>query len=419
MVAAVACDGTTTNEDASGTLPCAVDRVLESNCRLCHSDPPRYGAPMPLVTYGNLHAAARSTPSKKVYEMVHVRTHDANKPMPEPPQPALSQADLQILDDWIARGAPEGSACGGPTSKDGGPRDGSAPVEIHDPPPGCPNVTLEPSAPWAMPQSTGDEYVCFGVDVSLSKKRHITSFSPKVQNQTIAHHALIYLSDYSESSMPEPCSPASVVGRRLIYGWAPGGEPFELPPNVGLPIEGTAHFVVQMHYSNLQHLAGQTDKTAIELCTTEELRANDADVMAFGADDFTIPPRSTLEADCTFDVPSLVPPLHVFRSMPHMHQIGRTIGTSVQRPGQAPVVLDEVKNWSFGSQPWNAVDLTINPGDTVRSWCSWANGTEQPVSWGEKTSDEMCYHFVMYWPRINVPQWRWEAPIGLGTCTTK
>ena len=46
-----------------------------------------------------------------------------------------------------------------------------------------------------MPQDTKDEYVCFGVEVSLSKKRHITGFWPKIQNQTITHHALVYFND--------------------------------------------------------------------------------------------------------------------------------------------------------------------------------------------------------------------------------
>src|SRR5262245_32180826 len=93
MIAAVACDGATTDDTSSGTLPCAVDRILEANCRLCHSNPPYYGAPMPLVTLANLHAPARSSRDRKVYEMVRVRTHDANKPMPEPPRPRLSATD--------------------------------------------------------------------------------------------------------------------------------------------------------------------------------------------------------------------------------------------------------------------------------------------------------------------------------------
>lgn len=412
-----ACAAKTTEapaSSASGRLPCEIERVLAANCRDCHSSPARFGAPMPLATWSDLHGPSRSTPQKSVFEMVGVRTHDDKKPMPEPPRARLGSADQKLLDDWIASGAPEAT-----TSCDGTPREAGVDARvIKDPPPGCPNVTLKPDSPYVMAQSTQDEYVCFGVDVELSKKRHIVSFWPKIQNETIAHHALVYLSTSSVSSVPHPCSSSVVVGRRLVYGWAPGGEPFELPAEAGLPMEGTTHFVVQMHYSNLTALAGQSDQSAIELCTTETLRANDADVMAFGTSSFNIPARKSYGIDCSIDVPAAVPPLTLFRSMPHMHQIGTSIGSSRDRAG-AIEVIDEVKTWNFGSQPWNAIDKTIQAGDKVKSWCSWTNGGDSPVSWGEKTNQEMCYHFVMYYPRVPIPGWSWDSPVHLAKCTSR
>jgi hypothetical protein len=64
----------------SSSLPCDVDAVLASNCRQCHTAPPRFGAPMPLVTYADLEAPARSDPTKKVYELVEQRVHDDARP---------------------------------------------------------------------------------------------------------------------------------------------------------------------------------------------------------------------------------------------------------------------------------------------------------------------------------------------------
>src|SRR5438552_1530350 len=34
-------------------LPCAVNDVLATRCQQCHSMPPKYGAPMPLVTWAD------------------------------------------------------------------------------------------------------------------------------------------------------------------------------------------------------------------------------------------------------------------------------------------------------------------------------------------------------------------------------
>ena len=51
-------------------LPCAVAEVVAAECQLCHSSPPKYGAPMALVTADDFHAGAQSDPTRKVYELV-------------------------------------------------------------------------------------------------------------------------------------------------------------------------------------------------------------------------------------------------------------------------------------------------------------------------------------------------------------
>lgn len=411
----LACAGHTVEEARLGALPCDVDRVVATNCRSCHANPPAFGAPMSLVAWDDFHAKAVSTPSKTVAELVLARTHDAVRPMPQPPRPRLGPSDQKIIDDWIAAGAPEGKATCPATTPE--PVD-AAPPPV-DLPPDCPNVRLRPAKPFTMSATTDDEYVCFGVDVDVPAKRHVIRIAPFIDNTTITHHALVYMSSTAEDPNPHPCPSGGVTGRRIVYAWAPGGEPFDLPTAAGLPLEGRAHFVVQMHYSNLRHLAGQTDQSGVDLCATSALRPNDADVMAVGSTQFSIAPRSTLSVSCSLTVPAKVPDLHLFRSMPHMHQIGRAIGSDVTAAGStSPVIIDDVKSWAFGTQPWNPIDVTLHSGDRVHTWCSWANGGDAPVSYGERTSDEMCYHFLMYYPRITSAGWSWDAPLGLESCAT-
>ena len=87
---------------AASGLPCDVEAVLKKGCAECHGATPSYGAPMPLVTFADLTAPAKSNPSKKVYEMVGTRVHDESRPMPQAPNPRLSAADTATLDTWIA-----------------------------------------------------------------------------------------------------------------------------------------------------------------------------------------------------------------------------------------------------------------------------------------------------------------------------
>lgn len=372
---------------------------------------------MPLVRHADLHATAKSEPAKKVFSLVGARTHDDVRPMPQPPKPRLPRAEQKVLDDWIAQGAPASTSSESceDDAGDAGP-DVTIPVDL---PTGCPNVTLKAATPYAMPSTARDQYVCFGVDITLPKKRHVVNIAPKIDNATITHHAVVYLANESQDPNPHDCNAVAASRRRMIYAWAPGGEALELPAEAGLPLEGTTHLVVQMHYSNLNGLANQVDQSAIELCTTDVLRPNDADVMAFGTTNILAKPRATTTVDCALSVPATTPSLQLFRSMPHMHQLGRSIGSSRERGGESPVIIDEVANWSFGLQPWNAIDVKLQSGDTVRSYCSWTNGGDTPVTWGEKTSDEMCYHFVMYYPRITTAGWSWDAPLSIARCTER
>src|SRR5689334_8025993 len=85
---------------AAGGLPCDVDAILAANCRECHGATPQYGAPMSLVTYQDLTRAAVTDKSRKVYQLVEDRIHDTAKPMPQPPNPPLTDADKKVLDDW-------------------------------------------------------------------------------------------------------------------------------------------------------------------------------------------------------------------------------------------------------------------------------------------------------------------------------
>src|SRR4051794_15973039 len=87
-----------------GNLPCDVDKVLANNCRSCHSASPQFGAPMALATLSDLHRAAHSDPSKKVYELVPGRIGDDAKPMPPPPNARLSAGDRGTLEAWAAAG---------------------------------------------------------------------------------------------------------------------------------------------------------------------------------------------------------------------------------------------------------------------------------------------------------------------------
>lgn len=392
---------------ASSGLPCDVEAILGESCRSCHGATPAYGAPMSLLTYADLVAPAPSDPAKKVYELVGARTHDDQKPMPPAPNARLTAAAQQTLDAWIAAAAPPSSdhCASSPDAGTGGAA------------PGCtPDLTLRPTTSYTMPAAANDTYICYGVDVTVAQKRHITTFLPHVDNSKIVHHIVLFESPTAAPAGPSPCAFGS-TNMRMTAVWAPGNPGFTLPAEAGLPIEGTTHYVLQVHYNNIAHLSGESDASGFDLCTTDKLRPNDADILAFGAVNFSVPAHGATDITCSFPVPASAGPYHVIGAMPHMHKLGTVISTEVLPGGSgAPVDLGTRKPWDFETQYWSPLAATVNGGDTVRTRCAWSNPGTSTVGFGENTEDEMCFTFELYYPKITTAGWNWGIPAYTAKC---
>jgi hypothetical protein len=396
---------------ASGAgLPCDVNAVLAANCQQCHGTTPSYGATMSLMTWSDLQAPAPSG-GGPVYQAVETRIHDTSTPMPPTPYPLLSSSDMSTLDTWIAAGAPSSRDVCAP------PADAGTPVV--EPLPCTPDTLIRPASPYAMADS-GEQYVCYGLDVTVTDKRQVIAMAPHLDNTAILHHLLLFQSSTAVSSTPTPCSGGGSTAWSLIGGWAPGGKDMILPPQAGFPESGTTHWVMQVHYYNAKGLQNQTDSSGFDLCTTDQLRPNDAAVMAPGSVNFSIPARSTLNLTCSYTFPTGNTPINVFTATPHMHLLGKSLSASVLPGGTGtPVSIVDQPNWDFQTQLGYPATNVVNAGDVIQTQCDWQNSTDQAVSFGEDTTDEMCFAFLAYYPAITTPLWSWVVPAALGSCTSQ
>jgi hypothetical protein len=431
---------------SSKELPCDVAEYFQTRCLECHNTEPLYGAPMPLVTRDDLLAPAKTDPSKRVVDLVPIRLRDDADPMPEPgnsvpARPRATDAELAAIDAWIAAGTParaagvvcQGEGAGGSGSGgaagNGGSGDAGAGGSAGGPAETCTPIPLMPEAKWEMPQATTDEYVCFGVDVPNAQKRHITQISPKVDNNKIVHHLLVFESKELLSGTPKKCGSTLDPAWKLLYAWGPGTQPYILPPEAGFPMgedaEGEAgassHYIVQVHYSNIPHDAGQIDGSGVELCATETLRPNDADLVALGGVEFSIPAHGTLQTECNTKVPgpSGADPMVVFQTWPHMHKIGTKLSSVVTHADGTKEDLVRVDNYSFDNQivyPRYPNTMQLVYGDTIQTTCEWSNPSDKKVGWGEDTLDEMCFNFITYYPKRADFKWNGLAPSYFAQC---
>ena len=90
-------------------LPCDVEQLLSTSCQSCHSNPPTSAAPMPMVTYADMIAPAKTQPQKKVAELAAERMASTTAPMPATVQ--LPAAQIAIMQNWVNAGLPPGG-CG-------------------------------------------------------------------------------------------------------------------------------------------------------------------------------------------------------------------------------------------------------------------------------------------------------------------
>ncbi|MBS2020170.1 MAG: peptidylglycine alpha-amidating monooxygenase [Deltaproteobacteria bacterium] len=385
---------------ASTGLPCDVDAVLKARCQTCHGVEPKFGASSSLVTHDDLTKNGRVS-------AVKARIHDDRSPMPPSPNPRLGAKELATIDGWVAAGAKRSDE----VCANAPPPDGVKPLSCKV------DTQLRASKPFTMkPGGPVDQYVCFGAEMDLTKKRHVIGLAPKIDNTNIVHHVLLFQAPTAVSRDPFPCEAFGSGSWKLVAGWAPGGTNLELPPEAGFPANvGKTHWVIQMHYNTTKVQSG-VDNSGYDLCTTETLRPNDAGVVAFGSMAFSIPPRSTRTIRCDYALPPSFANVKLFNASPHMHTHGSAISTERLRTGSPPETIFEQKAFSFEAQANFPISKSITTGDVMRTRCTWKNPTDATIGWGEGTGDEMCFDFMGYYPNIpdvtigSLPIFTWVTP---------
>jgi hypothetical protein len=103
---------------AHAGLPCDIETFLADHCQSCHGSTPSNGAPISLMTYGDL--AARSSTGVPVAQRALARIKSPNAQMP--PSPAsVALAEIAIFEAWVNAGTPQGDCMAMPGPFDGPP----------------------------------------------------------------------------------------------------------------------------------------------------------------------------------------------------------------------------------------------------------------------------------------------------------
>ena len=170
---------------------------------------------------------------------------------------------------------------------------------------------------------------------------------------------------------------------------------------------GTVTIRFQVHYNNPLN-DSFTDNGGFDVFYVKDnLRPNNAGIATFGdINNISIPADSvhqhTATCSSAFTENAFPDEMHVIGSWLHAHEVGSKLwGEIVPAGGGEPYELGREDPYYFDKQTFKPITgVSLFPGDEVRTHCEYDNtGNSSPVQGGPQTQDEMCIHFVMYYPK--------------------
>ncbi len=241
----------------------------------------------------------------------------------------------------------------------------------------------------------GEDYLCFTFDASQLRGKAVDSITwtpPKGGGVTL-HHATAYAMQGPFPDGPFSCiyMPSDAVG---LHIWAPGDQPLVMPEGFALAVpETTTKMVVQAHV--LRITSAPAAAGSVTLALAREPPEHLAAWHSTGADVPPIPPHAQATASAGCRAKAAV---HTLFAWPHMHRLGTTFQSSVQRAagGATPVV--DVPVWDVAGERTYPVTVDIDEGDVIQIGCTWVNTTSATVVGGYETTDEMCTQGIISWP---------------------
>ena len=419
LLALAACDddvgpsnppGGTSGGGAANTtgLPCDVQEVLETNCQLCHGNPPTFGAPMPLMTRADFAASSAQYPGSTVAQRVLARISADNPSaaMPPPSQDPMPASDANILKQWINSGLRTSSeAC---ETGGRGPADSPGFGTYTPPDSECDYIQELRAHGGQSPNDTSDFtprgfgtdfYEVFYHTPKWTEKVHTIRIDPIIDNATILHHWLLYMEPNNGRGNGTHQSNIGLhsANSQLLSGWAPGNKSIPLGREVGMQtIQGpNARFAIEIHYNMSANPVDRGDRSGARLCVTRNLRPREASVHWLGTQAIVGVGRFNAAGNCSVKNES-----HIISYSPHMHETGIHMSSIITRSnGSKETIVD--KPFGFTDQQIFPVEnatgeIVVRPGDKILTTCTY--NSPGFITFGPATSQEMCYNFVVAWP---------------------
>lgn len=297
----------------------------------------------------------------------------------------LTQAQIDTIAQWFQNGALEGNPADAPAAAM--PAEQLAKVDLDR----AMSVTYTPTI--------RDDYRCFIIDPAVAQSTVVTGYDILPGSKKVVHHVIMYIvsrnaatAKDAEDTTPgwECFGGANVSTTGTLGAWAPGGSAVVFPAGTGIRINQNEVIAMQVHYNTDN--GSDADQSAVKLMYgSGNERA--AFLIPLVADGFNIPANAT-NYNHTENFPNRYGfQLNAWGFLPHMHTKGTKIRMS---GGTGDTCIVDIPRWNFHwqTQYFRKTSFPVPNNTGIRLDCTWDNPTNRSVTWGEGTSDEMCFAFV-------------------------
>ncbi|MGB0505236.1 MAG: redoxin domain-containing protein [Pikeienuella sp.] len=388
-------------ELANVTYARDIEPILAANCVECHQT--GGVAPFPLRTYDQ--SADRSG-------MLEYVTQEKLMPPWRPvPQHGRFRDERYLSDHQIALF----SAWSNNDEAKGNPTDAGPKVKLPDPGwrMGKPDLVLQLQEPFSVPATGEDVYRYFVIPSGMTQDRAIVGIDFRPGATAVVHHANFFV-DYAgkgrrmDAKDSTPGFSVFGTGGFMSYddaddagygigGWAPGAEPYAIPPGAAIWMPAGGDIVIEIHYK-LNGEAHQ-DQSQIGFYFADKEPDEWVDGLLIGTQDVDIAAGDdAYTRHISMDVPVS---FRLLDLLPHMHYIGSKARMIVTFPDGRKQSVFGIEDWDLR---WQNIYLLREPlaipaGSRIDAWFVWDNSEDnfdnphdppRQMKWGWKSDEEMA-----------------------------
>jgi mono/diheme cytochrome c family protein len=383
--------------------------IFQDKCQSCHR--PNQMAPMSLVTYEEVRpwvksivarVGGRQMPPWHIDKTVGIQQFKNDR--------SLSDAQIETVLAWAAKGAPKGDAKDLPPAKvwtdDANTWQETAKL-------GPPDLVIK-STSYKMPAQAQDAWWKPVVETGLTEPRWVRAIEIRpstLSGRKITHHALARLQQPEDMPSELFTNDPNVAGDGLFMEWAVGKNADEMRPDSGRLMLPGSKIAWDIHY----HAVGEEITDSVELGIWFYPKGEEPkhrEVLALfntfsgsvpGARALDIPPNTVTTTESFV---TLRQNARIENFQAHLHLRGKGMSMEAIYADGRREMLSQIADFNFN---WHNMYIYADevapllPKGTILHFLAWYDNTrnnrnnpdpDQWVGWGDRTVDEMGHAWL-------------------------